>query len=754
MIVYLVEALPVLKVDGSLLTLRYSSSPAWTQADGNSWKARLSVPYRRSFQAFDGAFSDQPEDFGQFEVRLSSGDSVVPVIGANWDGRRVRIWRGAPGLGTGAMELVFDGDADSVQATTQGFQVTLRGPGYALTKSALGTYAGSGNAEGDVELTGTPKPMLLGSATNVEPVDVMKSFNIFQYHAYGPASLLGVFDAGSPLAPTGIDYATFADLKAANIPGGQYSTCNALGMGRYGGDTIDVLTCDAVHTATSNGKLSAILTYLAAMAGVPVDVPTMTWFATNLPQPQDNYVTDQSTFEEIIRDMLLKVGGYLYWTPDGLMSAGLVRRGGAATVGLDRQNIGKLTIRPNQPPFFRRQMGYQRAWRTQSYSELRTPREITPRGTYVSDTWYNYYDLVQVGSDNWLHIGEASTNGTAPAEGAVWTKFSSGGATKTSQLTDDAGLGLTALWPSVSGTGKPADYADVTAGKTAAAITGQGWGATASQAQVDNGMVPYGTNTVVNSRFAKGLYGWAIAPYSAGGSPARTLTVNGLTAYSGARDTAQLRVPTVALASGTTIDVANRGYHTSEAALTKSYNMPVRAGDRVYFSAMMARFRCLGSLYLIIRDRSGVEVPSSYTEVFGGRLNGGQNGDMANYDRVGAFKDITYPTAAWANFIVRMTGTGENDPYLFFTEMFMGKVAAGSTTPPLYSDGPSDTLADQTGANTAAAISGQGALATKNKVGGGDFEVFYNGAGGRVELDGNGLRIYANNGNIGVKLGF
>jgi len=49
---------------------------------------------------------------------------------------------------------------------------------------------------------------------------------------------------------------------------------------------------------------------------------------------------------------------------------------------------------------------------------------------------------------------------------------------------------------------------------------------------------------------------------------------------------------------------------------------------------------------------------------------------------------------------------------------------------------------------------GQGALATKNKVGGNDFEVSYNGQGGRVERDGNGDRIYANNGNLAVKIGF
>ena len=51
-------------------------------------------------------------------------------------------------------------------------------------------------------------------------------------------------------------------------------------------------------------------------------------------------------------------------------------------------------------------------------------------------------------------------------------------------------------------------------------------------------------------------------------------------------------------------------------------------------------------------------------------------------------------------------------------------------------------------------FTGQGALATKNKVGGNDFDVSYNGQGGRVERDGNGTRIYGNNGQLRVKTGF
>jgi hypothetical protein len=45
---------------------------------------------------------------------------------------------------------------------------------------------------------------------------------------------------------------------------------------------------------------------------------------------------------------------------------------------------------------------------------------------------------------------------------------------------------------------------------------------------------------------------------------------------------------------------------------------------------------------------------------------------------------------------MRMLGTGESDPYIFFTEPMLSKIAAGQTTAPRYSPGRADTLADET----------------------------------------------------------
>ena len=93
-----------------------------------------------------------------------------------------------------------------------------------------------------------------------------------------------------------------------------------------------------------------------------------------------------------------------------------------------------------------------------------------------------------------------ATAPTGPTDGDIWVDTSvtpniqrlrSGGAwvvaanlvTNTNQVTDGANLGSTAVWSSVTGTGKPANNADVTSANTAAAIAGQG--ALATQNNVD-----------------------------------------------------------------------------------------------------------------------------------------------------------------------------------------------------------------------------------------------------------------------------
>lgn len=262
--------------------------------------------------------------------------------------------------------------------------------------------------------------------------------------------------------------------------------------------------------------------------------------------------------------------------------------------------------------------------------------------------------------------------------------------------------------------------ANVTELRTASAIAGQGWGATASQARTDNQQVRIGQNRAVNSRFSLGTKAWASqAVQNNNGSAIGVESgVNMDASWWGARDVwyAKINCGGNAWTGGgsTYADVlVQRGRWTQEAGLTTLYYLPVKNGDRIHASALLARHRCITSVFCLIFDRSQMLLVAPNVE--GGRSGGGQAGTPANFDRIGFNYDVSHPDAAFACLMVRAQPDGSNTPgdaYVFATEAMLAVIAPGQTSWPDYSDGPEDPRADQTSSNTAAAISGQTAWAT------------------------------------------
>jgi hypothetical protein len=236
------------------------------------------------------------------------------------------------------------------------------------------------------------------------------------------------------------------------------------------------------------------------------------------------------------------------------------------------------------------------------------------------------------------------------------------------------------------------DGADVTALNTAAAIAGQAWAATNGvQALVDNRLVPVGSNAVVNSDFTRGKFGFGWA----GGGFELNWGVNlpGTTNWFGQRNVMWATSSGV-LASGDVKDLNPKtiwaGFPSADAPL---FALPVVPNERLFASVLAARHRCTFQLYILIFDAAFnlISAPASS----GGRSGGAANGDPANFDLL-TVTDNVPANARWAIPMYRMLGTGESDPYIFFTEPMFGKMAAGQTVVPSYVSGRTDLLADAT----------------------------------------------------------
>lgn len=493
--VWLAELRPVDLATGNEVIIRLSGSSAWTSADGQVWKPRLALPLRRSMQFFDGEFQDQPQEVGQLEFILGAEDTPEWLASYGWDGRPVKIWRGDVGQDTAAMQVMFDGYAEEATGNKRRVSVTLKMKKLD-TPLLTQTYAGTGGAEGSVDLKNVSKPMLLGVAQNVQPVFINEGLGIFQYHAYGnlagqaSPTILACYDNGAPLGASVGDYPTYAALAAATVPGGQYATCNALGLGRHGGELVGELTIDA-RGAVGTGLPGSIIKFLCQHAGfAQYNAADLDWLDTHLATvPQDLWFDQQTTTEDAIRELMLSLGGYLWFRSSGELTVGLVRLGEDPTVTLDRLNIAQgLRVMPTKPPLWMRKQGYARSWRVHSYSEVRTPREIVPRGEWVDGTGYVYYDMVQHDGRSWIYVSGVPNQATEPGtDPLVWQLFSTDGAPIYSQATAPAGAPRGALWRNTS-SGLFSWYdgtswvgiADVTAVNVAAGIVGQGALATAN----------------------------------------------------------------------------------------------------------------------------------------------------------------------------------------------------------------------------------------------------------------------------------
>ena len=238
------------------------------------------------------------------------------------------------------------------------------------------------------------------------------------------------------------------------------------------------------------------------------------------------------------------------------------------------------------------------------------------------------------------------------------------------------GTATSVPWSGVTGTGKPADNADVTSANTAAAIAGQGWGATAAEAAASNVFV--NTNLALNGSLSAdpGAVGWT---YN------RTSVI------------------------GPRIEIS---------LSSQIYYLPLcrfvcAATSQYTVSAQMFRTGSVGNVYIQIEWRNSSDVVIGYS--------GAISFDPDTYSR----KAITGVAPTGAVYGYAFFGTDTPQTGYFDISRVQAELGPFETA---YSDeqtgariGTMTDGADPTASNTAAAIAGQGALATLSTAGTGQI---------------------------------
>lgn len=248
--------------------------------------------------------------------------------------------------------------------------------------------------------------------------------------------------------------------------------------------------------------------------------------------------------------------------------------------------------------------------------------------------------------------------------------------------------------------------------------------------EVDNRNVPIGQNAAVNSTFQAGTSAWERFIAINGISEAFTSgegvnLVDGPLKYYGDRNVLWSNVtatdgafssPQFFFCWGT------KGFNGALGDLQR-YALPVTNGDRVGFRWLMAchrvdtplaRVRFFTKTGALIPAISGGEVdvaPLGYVDAQDGGRSG-LDGAPANYYQASAIVTVPATAAFAAMCCYGFTRVGAATCYIFQMEPQLVRLTADQTLLPPYTPGPPDRNADRTSEQTAAAIAGQGALAT------------------------------------------
>lgn len=261
---------------------------------------------------------------------------------------------------------------------------------------------------------------------------------------------------------------------------------------------------------------------------------------------------------------------------------------------------------------------------------------------------------------------------------------------------------------------KPAGpNANNTQTNTAAAIFGQGPGATASPEAVLNKHVPYGVNSVVNSGMEKGQFG-----FSEGWNGPNGLNIVRRFGVAG-----QVRFADAFNATGATntagpFDIFSTCPTYGNVEDLRRFALPVVDGDRVYGSALAAYAGGAEGVHLFVAFFNGAGGSVNDTTLQqGGRFNVyPEDGNPASFDRIGGFTDVPVG-ARFAVLYARVMfpANSGSDGHSYAAQPMLCRVPPGYVAHPPYNAGPVDPRSDATALNISAGFSGQGALATQSQ---------------------------------------
>ncbi|MEA3390016.1 MAG: hypothetical protein U9R64_12200 [Pseudomonadota bacterium] len=396
--------------------------------DGKAWWPVIARLPTLRYDFFDGGFDAGAitSPSGELEAAIEA-IPALPALAIH--DARIRIWGGALGDGFDAFTLKFDGRVKEQPTVDTGTaSISFGADDGWLDQPLLATYKGTGGAEGGPDLEGQVKPLALGAprfapATLIDAVD-----NIYQLSGYGPIGFVEtIFERLNRFGGSSANVADFAALKSATIAKGQWATCLAAGLVRFGAPPEGML---AFHLAgDSSGGWSRlpgdIIRRIATIAGHVDRVAAGDVVSLNAarPWPLSILVTAQTTARDLIQRIAMSVNAVAYVDWLGVLRLAPLAIGApSVTLAADGSSLPPVADVQQvsvSAPFWKIAQGAAVTWQVHGLNDIAFDTALVPRGGFDAGETYRRGDIVTMpDGSSWLYDNDDPSSGQVPPIGS------------------------------------------------------------------------------------------------------------------------------------------------------------------------------------------------------------------------------------------------------------------------------------------------------------------------------------------------
>lgn len=389
---YLVELAPYNLSTSSVVNLYYSDrgfvtspseSPANTLYDSRVMEA---LNFQRSMFQQGKIGGRSVPGFGEIVLNNADG-GLDALVGYAWDSRAVTIKVGEVGANLSQHFTIFEGVSKSVEFDDMTLRIIIHDDQDIFTRTIPSVlYAGTGGNEGTDVLKGTPKPLCFGEVTNIIPVLVDPTNNVYQIND-------GQIEAITNVYVDGVRTTSFTpDLANGRLTMGSTPT--------------GIVTCDVKGAKPSGSYKSTaadIVRYIGSQFGGltdPGDFDTASFTALNTANstPVGIYLTGFSQIGAVLDALINSIGAFYGFGRDGKFSVGrLELASGTADLEADSTNILEINHQPTVIPNYQVFLSYKHNFKVFTEQELGTI--AAPASTSYAVT------VVNVGGTDYFALG-------------------------------------------------------------------------------------------------------------------------------------------------------------------------------------------------------------------------------------------------------------------------------------------------------------------------------------------------------------